>query len=547
MDHAEKPPEKKKEGTVTATQAVQTDQQVQTPHTSVPRLLLASCSSACGPPSVRVRRPCARSLASAPTAVVMDGPFVPFAPAPTDAFSVPLKPDPSVLATVGGKSKPHITTSTTTQATTSSTQQRTGWDTNADTHKAPSPTASPSPPISIQHVSNNYQIVNHVTIQVGSPAAAAAAVASAHSSRPHDHHDDPSDSIIESVRSNRKSVPAHSSAGGAPVPPLRIPHPPESARPSTTKSPSSQQQPSPPPSGSVTARPNTARDGPAPKQPGPAVVPSGGSKPSAASGSTSASAGTPVAAATPGNAGAPAVSHYAVGRTIGEGTFGKVVKGIHKLTGLPVAIKILEKERIVDLADVERVKREIHILTRVRHPNVIRLFEVIDSPRHIFLIMEHCSSGELFDFIVAQGRVKEDQACRIFHQILNGVDYFHNKNIIHRDLKPENLLLCQNNAGTSSGSSAAGAAGSSSDFLLKIVDFGLGNVTKHGKLLKTACGSPCYAAPEMIAGKRYVGQGSDLWSEHAQGQQERAIGTITQSSHASLSLSAFYMRSGPSV
>jgi hypothetical protein len=82
-----------------------------------------------------------------------------------------------------------------------------------------------------------------------------------------------------------------------------------------------------------------------------------------------------------------AVSHYAVGKTIGEGTFGKVKKGIHKLTGLPVAIKILEKDKIVDLADVERVKREIHILTRVRHPNVIRLFEVIDSPRHIFLIM----------------------------------------------------------------------------------------------------------------------------------------------------------------
>lgn len=111
---------------------------------------------------------------------------------------------------------------------------------------------------------------------------------------------------------------------------------------------------------------------------------------------------------------------------------GKVKKGIHKLTGLPVAIKILEKERIADLADVARVKREIHILTRVRHPNVIRLFEVIDSPRHIFLIMEFVPGGELFDYIVAHGRVDEDQACRFFHQILNGTDYFHNKNIIHR-------------------------------------------------------------------------------------------------------------------
>lgn len=429
---------------------------------------------------------------------VMDAPYVAFAPVPppssADAFAYPSKHaaaaaavDPSpVLGSVGGKAK--ITTTTT--SSTTSTQQRSGWTPNVDhtntTSKAanasPSPGSSPSPPAVSIH---NYQITNHVTIQVGSPAAATAAAT--HSSPTHHDVDEPSDSIIESVRNVRKSSPTSAAAAGV-VPPLMIPRPPESARPSTTKSPSSQQQSSPP-SGSVTARPNTAREGPAPKQPAAAA-----------------------AAAAPSNAGAPAVSHYAVGRTIGEGTFGKVVKGIHKLTGLPVAIKILEKERIVDLADVERVKREIHILTRVRHPNVIRLFEVIDSPRHIFLIMEHCSSGELFDYIVAQGRVKEDQACRIFHQIINGVDYFHQKGIIHRDLKPENLLLCQN-PGAASGSGAA-SAGSNNDYLLKIVDFGLGNVTKHGKLLKTACGSPCYAAPEMIAGKRYVGQGSDLWSAH---------------------------------
>lgn len=147
-------------------------------------------------------------------------------------------------------------------------------------------------------------------------------------------------------------------------------------------------------------------------------------------------------------------------------TVGKVKKGIHKLTGLSVAIKILEKERIVDLADVERVKREIHILTRVRHPNVIRLYEVIDSPRHIFLIMEFVQGGELFDYIVAQGRVQDEHACRIFHHILNGVDYVHNKNIIHRDLKPENILL------TSNPSEGNGAAFRSSEPLLKLADFG---------------------------------------------------------------------------
>jgi len=116
------------------------------------------------------------------------------------------------------------------------------------------------------------------------------------------------------------------------------------------------------------------------------------------------------------------------------GTFGKVKKGIHKLTQLPVAIKILNKDKIMDLSDVERVKREIHILTRVNHCNVIRLFEVIDSPRHIFLIMEFVSGGELFDFIVKHGRLKEDVACPLFHQIMNGVNYCHQKGIIHRDL-----------------------------------------------------------------------------------------------------------------
>jgi 5'-AMP-activated protein kinase catalytic alpha subunit len=158
-----------------------------------------------------------------------------------------------------------------------------------------------------------------------------------------------------------------------------------------------------------------------------------------------------------------------------------------------VAIKILEKDRIVDAADVERVSREIHILKQINHPNVIKLYEVVDSPKYIFLIMGYASGGELFDYIVSHGRVKERDACRFFHQIMNGVDYCHGRNIIHRDLKPENLLL-------------------DSQQNIKIVDFGLGNIVRNGGLLKTACGSPCYAAPEMIAGKRYVGPLVDIWS-----------------------------------
>ncbi|ETO31037.1 Protein kinase domain containing protein [Reticulomyxa filosa] len=192
----------------------------------------------------------------------------------------------------------------------------------------------------------------------------------------------------------------------------------------------------------------------------------------------------------------PVVSeHYDIGQPIGEGTFGKVCKGVHKLSGVEVAVKVLVKKKIVDTSDVERVAREIAILKKLRHINVIRLFEVIDTQRYIFLIMEYASGGELFDYIVSKTRLKEAEACRMFHMIVNGVQYCHQHNVIHRDLKPENLLLDRHKT-------------------IKIVDFGLGNIVSNSndRMLKTACGSPCYAAPEMIAGKLYHGEKADIWS-----------------------------------
>lgn len=190
---------------------------------------------------------------------------------------------------------------------------------------------------------------------------------------------------------------------------------------------------------------------------------------------------------------AKSIGHYILGKTIGEGTFGKVKLGTHILTGEKVAVKILEKERIVDVADVERVAREIHILKIIQHPHVIQLYEIIETPRQLYLIMEYCSGGELFDHIVAAGRVREPEACWFFHQILAGVEQIHRMNVVHRDLKPENLLLDEHRN-------------------IKIVDFGLSNTFQENQLLKTACGSPCYAAPEMIAGERYVPSRCDLWS-----------------------------------
>lgn len=187
------------------------------------------------------------------------------------------------------------------------------------------------------------------------------------------------------------------------------------------------------------------------------------------------------------------VGNYILDKSIGEGTFGKVKLGTHTLTGEKVAIKILEKDRITDASDVERVAREIHILKLIRHPNIIQLYEIIETPKLIYLIMEYASGGELFDYIVKKQKLKETEACKFYQQIISGVEYIHKLNIVHRDLKPENLLLDH-------------------EFNIKIVDFGLSNTFTENETLKTACGSPCYAAPEMIAGKKYLGTCIDCWS-----------------------------------
>ncbi|KAJ1445434.1 kinase-like domain-containing protein [Pelagophyceae sp. CCMP2097] len=198
--------------------------------------------------------------------------------------------------------------------------------------------------------------------------------------------------------------------------------------------------------------------------------------------------------------GAPArqrtVGHYVLGRALGEGSFGKVRLGTHVLTGERVAVKVLEKTRLVEAADVQRVAREIKILKRNRHENIVQLFEVLDTPSALYLIMEHADAGELFAHIVQRKRLDEAAACGLFAQVADGAEYLHALEVTHRDLKPENLLLQQSRSG----------------LIVKIVDFGLSNVHDGGALLATACGSPCYAAPEMIAGKQYWGPKADIWS-----------------------------------
>ena len=129
----------------------------------------------------------------------------------------------------------------------------------------------------------------------------------------------------------------------------------------------------------------------------------------------------------------------------------------------------------------------------LRHPNIVHLYSVIQTNQYIYLIMEYISGKELFDYIVLKKRLQENEACKFYQQIISGIEYLHKLKIVHRDLKPENLLL-------------------DSKKNIKIVDFGLSNMYLNNELLSTACGSPCYAAPEMINGEKYNGLLVDIWS-----------------------------------
>lgn len=141
------------------------------------------------------------------------------------------------------------------------------------------------------------------------------------------------------------------------------------------------------------------------------------------------------------------------------------------------------------------ITREIKILKKIRHPFVIQLYQIIETNDELYLIMEHADQGELFEYIVKNGRVDNVMAAKLFKMLLEGIEYLHANGVCHRDLKPENLLLEQDSNS------------------LKIIDFGLSNMYSNpDQLLKTACGSPCYAAPEMIAGKEYKGLQVDIWS-----------------------------------
>ena len=185
------------------------------------------------------------------------------------------------------------------------------------------------------------------------------------------------------------------------------------------------------------------------------------------------------------------ISDFILSKDIGEGYFGKVKLGIFKPTNEKYAIKIINK-KLMKIKMKKSKFKEIDITKKFNHINVIYVYKVIDTPENYYIVMEYCKNGELFEYISKKERLDEDEASSFFYQIINGVEYIHSKGIAHRDLKLENLLLTEDN-------------------IIKIIDFGLSHEFNGKDLLKTKCGSPSYASPELIAQPFYDGFKSDIW------------------------------------
>ncbi|KAM8705674.1 hypothetical protein ACLKA7_010043 [Drosophila subpalustris] len=183
---------------------------------------------------------------------------------------------------------------------------------------------------------------------------------------------------------------------------------------------------------------------------------------------------------------------YKIIKTLGKGNFAKVKLALHVPTGREVAIKVIDKTQLNTSAR-QKLYREVRIMKLLDHPNIVRLFQVIESERTLYLIMEYASRGELFDHLVKNGRMREREARVIFRQLVSAIQYCHSKFVVHRDLKAENLLLDQH-------------------MNIKIADFGFGNTFNPNAQLETFCGSPPYAAPELFMGRKYAGPEVDAWS-----------------------------------
>ncbi|XP_034187009.1 BRSK family serine/threonine-protein kinase sugar-free frosting isoform X3 [Osmia lignaria lignaria] len=186
------------------------------------------------------------------------------------------------------------------------------------------------------------------------------------------------------------------------------------------------------------------------------------------------------------------VGPYRLEKTLGKGQTGLVKLGVHCVLGKKVAIKIINREKLSESV-LMKVEREIAIMKLIDHPHVLGLSDVYENKKYLYLVLEHVSGGELFDYLVKKGRLTPKEARRFFRQIISALDFCHSHSICHRDLKPENLLLDEKNN-------------------IKIADFGMASLQPAGSMLETSCGSPHYACPEVIRGEKYDGRKADVWS-----------------------------------
>ncbi|CAG0879385.1 unnamed protein product [Darwinula stevensoni] len=186
------------------------------------------------------------------------------------------------------------------------------------------------------------------------------------------------------------------------------------------------------------------------------------------------------------------VGLYELEKTIGKGNFAIVKCAMHMIAKCRVAIKIVNKMKL-DEENMKKILREIEIIKLLRHPHIIRLYQVMETEKMLYLVMEYASNGEIFDYLVANTRMTEPEARCKFREIVSAIDYCHRKRIVHRDIKAENLLLDHNMS-------------------IKIADFGFSNFYEPGAKLRTWCGSPPYAAPELFEGRDYDGPKADIWS-----------------------------------
>ena len=219
---------------------------------------------------------------------------------------------------------------------------------------------------------------------------------------------------------------------------------------------------------------------------------------------------------------------YVLGQTLGEGEFGKVRMGWKKEGGVQVAVKLIRRESLgSNPSRLPKIHREIAILRKLQHPNIVRLHEMVETERHIGIILEYASGGELFDYILRHRFLKDNAARRLFAQLVSGVGYLHKKGIVHRDLKLENLLLDRNRNIIITDFGFANTF-NPNDELSDEIEYNLANKDfvertnlsiqdkeghRRGDLMQTSCGSPCYAAPELVVSDSlYTGRKVDVWS-----------------------------------